>query len=107
MTRYAKRTDANHKDIITELRTYGFIVKDTSGVGKGFPDCLVAKDRVAMGVEIKVDGKKEDLTDAEIEMKSWWEALGIKYVVAESAGDVVKAFNKLRDKKLKKHKLIG
>lgn len=106
MPRYDKRTDENQKSMVNELRSYGFMVKVTSSMGQGFPDVLVAKDRVAMGVEIKVKGKKEELTDAEIEMRSWWDVLGMKYVVAESVSDVMKAFEELRDKRLKKHKPI-
>lgn len=106
MSRYNKRSDSNHKPIANELRSYGFTVKDTHYIHHGFPDMLVAKDRVAIGVEIKVEGKKEELTDAEIEMRSWFDVLGMRYIVAESTSDILKAFEELRDKRLKKHKLI-
>ena len=96
MTRYAKRTDANHKDIVTELRTFGFIVKDTSAVGRGFPDILVAKDRKAIGVEIKDKGKRKQVTDFEIEMRVWWRELGMNYIVAESTEEILKAFKEMK-----------
>lgn len=106
MTRHAKRIDNNQKQIVNELRSYGFIVKVTSSMGQGFPDILIAKDRVAIGVEIKDLNKREELTDSEIEMKSWWDKLGMKYIVAENTKEILDEFEKLRDKKIKKHKLI-
>ncbi len=90
--RYANRTDKNHKDIVTELRTFGFIVKDTSGIGKGFPDILVSKNRKAIGVEIKDKGKRKQVTDFEVEMRVWWEELGMKYIIAETTEEIVKSF---------------
>jgi len=94
MTRHAKRTDENQKAIVNELRSYGFEVKVTSHIGHGTPDILIAKDRKAMGIEIKVKGKRKDLTDDEITMMSWWESLGMKYVVAETAQEVIEEFIK-------------
>lgn len=94
--RHAKRTDENQKALVTELRALNFFVRVTSNVGNGFPDILVAKDRIAFGVEVKVKGKRKHLTDAEIEMRVWWEQLGMKYVVAETAGEVVDAWKELK-----------
>lgn len=103
MTRHAKRTDVNQKNIVNELRSYGFTVKVTSDIGKGFPDILIAKDRIGMGIEIKDVNKREELTDAEIEMRSWWDDMGMKYFVAETTMEILEQFEKLRDKKIKKH----
>jgi len=99
MTRYSKRTDENQKSIVNELRSYGFIVKVTSHVHFGFPDILIAKDRKAMGVEIKVKGKRKDLTDEEITMQSWWDSLGMKYIVAENVQEIIAEFNQLKGRK--------
>ena len=96
MTRHAKRTDDNQKAIVNELRSYGFLVKVTSHIGHGTPDIFIAKDRKAIGVEIKVKGKRKDLTDDEITMMSWWDELGMKYVVAENVQEIIAEFNKLK-----------
>jgi hypothetical protein len=40
MTRYAKRVDNNHAEIIQGLRDCGYEVKDTSKYGDGFVDCI-------------------------------------------------------------------
>ena len=90
--RHAKRTDENQKSVVNELRSYGFEVKVTSHVGHGFPDFLVAKNRKCAGVELKVKGKRKELTDDEITMQSWWEQLGMKYIVAESTEEILKSF---------------
>lgn len=42
MSKYARRTDANHGDIIDVLRALGCAVLDLSALGKGCPDILVA-----------------------------------------------------------------
>ena len=42
MTRYAKRVDANHKEIRDGLREKGWMVLDLSGAGDGIPDLAVA-----------------------------------------------------------------
>ena len=52
----ARRTDANHSQIIATFRRCGFSVLDLSRVGCGCGDALIAKGRTVM-VEIK-DGSK-------------------------------------------------
>ena len=42
MTRYARKTDANHADIRNALRSLGFDVLDLSAAGGGVPDLLVS-----------------------------------------------------------------
>lgn len=54
---YARRTDANHLAIINRFRALGFSVLDLSGVGKGCPDLLVARNGKTALIEIK-DGSK-------------------------------------------------
>ena len=51
---YAKSTDNNHAIIRDGLRTCGYYVRDTSGVGRDFPDLLaVSKAGVTVLLEIK------------------------------------------------------
>lgn len=49
--------DRNHAEIVAALRSAGWVVVDTSRVGHGFPDLLVAKHGVLALVEVK-DGAK-------------------------------------------------
>ena len=77
MTR-AKRVDNNHKEIVQGLRDCGFLVKDTSAYGKGFPDCIVAGGGRVVMLEIKNGNAK--LTDAEKEFHHDFAGLGV-YVV--------------------------
>jgi hypothetical protein len=73
MTRYARKTDANHTLVRDGLRGAGFDVLDLSGAGGGVPDLLV---RIGVGkshfIEVK-DGDKpksaQALTKAQEE---WW-----------------------------------
>ncbi len=53
----ARRTDANHAEIMQALRATGAYVVDCSRVGAGFPDALVFWRGQCTPVEIK-DGAK-------------------------------------------------
>lgn len=59
--RRAAQIDANQPEIVAVLRQCGCSVQDTSGVGQGFPDLIVAFPGAPLGmcvpVEIK-DGSK-------------------------------------------------
>jgi len=99
MTRYAKRTDANQKEIVSALRLNGYTVEVTSHIGNGFPDILISKNSIALGVEIKDIGKRADLTDDEIKMKSWFIALGMNYTVSESLYDIESAYYETKKRK--------
>ncbi len=58
MTRYAKRTDANHSALRDALRKAGWDVMDLSGSGDGIPDlCVNVAPGVPHFLEIK-DGAK-------------------------------------------------
>jgi len=66
----AKRTDANHVEIVEALRRRGYLVQSLAAVGCGVPDLLVWCGRWVL-LEVK-DGEKcpsaRELTPAE---KSW------------------------------------
>ena len=53
----ARRVDANHAEIAAAFRQLGYSVADTSRLGSGFPDLVIAKGRRTVLVEIK-DGRK-------------------------------------------------
>ena len=58
MTYYAKRTDANHKEIMKAFRSAGATVLDLSRVGMGCPDLLISHQGSQALVEVKVPGGK-------------------------------------------------
>jgi hypothetical protein len=57
MPRRAAKVDANHAEIVKDLRRYGFDVYDMSRVGQGFPDLLVCAHKKWILLEVK-DGAK-------------------------------------------------
>lgn len=71
----ARRTDANHAQIVAAFRKMGWSVLDLSAVGKGCPDLAIGKHGRTVLVEIK-DGEKSPskrrLTPAECEFFSAW-----------------------------------
>lgn len=81
--RHAKRVDGNHGEIRDGLRKLGYLVRDTSKMGQGFPDLLVKVGcKLPVLLEIK-DQKKpksgQKLTGSEVE---FFEDFGaISYVV--------------------------
>jgi hypothetical protein len=71
-----KRTDANHKQIIDQIRQIPFAsVFSTHEIGKGFPDIVVGFRGINYLFEIK-DGKKsasqKKLTESEIKFHTGW-----------------------------------
>ncbi len=78
--RRAGKTDGNQKPVVALLRSLGCLVRVTSGVGEGFPDCIARTPRgTVLLVEIK-DGD-EPLTAAELLFQAEW---GDAYVVVRS-----------------------
>ncbi len=71
-----KRTDANHKQIIDQIRHIPFAsVFSTHEIGKGFPDIVVGFRGINYLFEIK-DGKKsasqKKLTESEDKFHTGW-----------------------------------
>lgn len=83
------RVDANHGEVLAAFRRLGFSVADTSRLGEGFPDCVIAKHMRTALVEIK-DGSNPPsarrLTKPEVDFKAVW--LGT-YLIVESLDDVL------------------
>jgi hypothetical protein len=65
-----KRTDANHKSLIHELKAIGASVTDTSMVGRGFPDFVVGYRGINYLAEVKVRGGK--LIESQIDFRDQW-----------------------------------
>jgi len=71
MSKYARRTDANHSEIVKAFRELGCSVFDTSRVAGGFPDIIVGKNGVTVLVEIKADSKKKFTAAQDMFMLNW------------------------------------
>lgn len=76
--RRAARIDRNHAEIVLALRSVGALVRDTSGVGGGFPDLVVGfRGRVHL-IEIK-DGLRtpsgRKLTNGQRDFHDAWAGL--------------------------------
>ena len=94
---YAKRTDRNHGHIRAALRDAGWFVKDTSAIGRGWPDLYIARkgteDEPArcLWVEIK-DGEKSasrrQLTAAQVQLHKELAAAGFPVRVICSVAEV-------------------
>ena len=91
--RRAARRDANHAALRDGLRRCGFEVRDTGGLGDGWPDLAVrhrGTGRVRL-MEIKDPQQpkgKRALTPAEKEVQA---LLGELYVVVETLQEAVRA----------------
>lgn len=85
----ARRVDSNHKLIVTALRQLGCSVADTSRLGEGFADVVVAKAGQTALVEIK-DGAKcpsaRKLTPAEQQFMDGWKGI---YRIVENVNDAI------------------
>lgn len=80
--RRAAKTDANHSEIVEALRKVGCQVKDTSGVGRGFPDLVVRlPGRCSLIVLMEVKTAKGKLTPDQEEFFALWpETLEVRSV---------------------------
>lgn len=71
MSKYARRTDANHSEIVKAFRELGCSVFDSSRVAGGFPDIIVGKNGITVLVEIKSDEKKKFTAAQDMFMLNW------------------------------------
>jgi len=81
----AKKVDANHAEIVDHLRSIGWSVWNTSAVGRGFSDVVVARLRHTALVEIK-SGKSEP-NDLQRRFRDKWQGA---YFVVRSPQDAEK-----------------
>jgi len=88
-----KRTDHNQRKIVTTFEQAGWLVKDTSDVGGGFPDLVVQGYNPRIGrketllVEVKrknVPPSQRKLTDAQERFHAVW-----KVYIVQCIEDVV------------------
>jgi len=91
----AVRTDANQSSIIADLEHLGAYVWRLSDLGGEVLDLICFWRGLAIPVEIKTPGEREELTDKEREGIRRLALVGIEAVVATCAEDVVAAFEEL------------
>ena len=90
MPQYAKRVDANHKEVVTELRRYleEATIRDLSGAGDGIPDLLIGWQGMNFLFEIKDPEKPtsaRSLTGAQEKFHGTWQG---QVHVAHSATEI-------------------
>lgn len=51
--RQANRRDTNQSQLVSDLRQAHFTVADTSMVGNGFPDLVIARNQINLLIEVK------------------------------------------------------
>jgi Holliday junction resolvase len=84
------KTDINHVQISDAFRKLGYSVFDTSAVGRGFPDIIIAKNNNNYMIEIKSD--KGKLNPKQIEFQNKWYA--VIYIV-HNTYEVIKVHNQI------------
>ena len=71
MSKYARRTDANHAEIVDAFRDLGCSVFDTSRCGQGFPDLVIGKNQITVLVEVKSSDKEKFTPAQNLFMLNW------------------------------------
>lgn len=97
MTRYAKRTDSNHRDVVDELRQTmpDASIFDASGTGAGFPDLVVGWRGMNYLFEIKDPEKPKSsrsLTDAQDTFHLSWQG---QVTVVHTAAEIIATIAKI------------
>lgn len=100
--RYDKRTDDNHKDVVTELRQAmpDASVFDASGCGKGFPDLVVGWQGKNYLFEIKDPEKpasRRSLTEPQQGFHLEWKG---QVHIAHSAAEICATIARLNSQQL-------
>lgn len=95
-----KRTkkDKNHKKIVKDCREKGMVVWDVADLGGKVLDIIVFWQGKALPVEIKSKGNAENLTEGELEGIADLEKVGMSYVIATKAEDIIAAFLEKEEK---------
>ena len=83
-----KKTDANQKQIISDLKKIGVSVLNLSKVGNGCPDLLIGWQGKNILIEIKT--AKGNLNDSQIEFFKEWK--GSKFV-CKSINEIIEIIN--------------
>ena len=92
MTYYAKRTDANHKEIMAAIRGAGATVLDLSRQGMGCPDLLISYQGSMALVEIKT--AKGKFTPQQELFMTCWQAPVHRVETVQQAENLVKSLKR-------------
>lgn len=91
---YAKRVDANQKEIVAALRKMGADVYDLSKVGNGIPDLMVTTQGQTILVEVK-SSEKAKYTDHQLKYLSNWKGgLVVRVNSVDDAINLLQSLNK-------------
>ena len=96
MSRYAKRTDDNHRSVVEELRDAmpDATISDASGAGKGCPDLVIGWRGLNFLFELKDPKKPKSgrrLTKAQVGMHSNWQGqIGVGHSAADIAVQIAR-----------------
>ena len=93
MSPYRKRVDANHAPIRNALRSMGWTVIDTSSVGGGMSDLILAKGGVVVFCEIKDGAKTASRTRLGVQQEAFRalvEHAGVAYRVVTSIEEAIR-----------------
>ena len=88
MGRWARKTDDNHQEIMDAFRAHAFSVADTSRLGQGFPDLVVAKGGINVLVEVKDGSKPPSARKLSEDEKKFMEAWRGRYRIIETIDGV-------------------
>jgi len=75
-TKYARRIDTNHAEVVKTLRSLGAGIVDMSRVGQGFPDLLVHYKGQCVLAEVK-SGEAKKFTEAQLKFIGNWQGPAI------------------------------
>jgi len=88
-TNHKSKRDTNHTLITTYLLQLGFSVYDTSTLGSGFPDIIIARNKETAIAEIKTE--KGKLSQGQVDFISSWQG---KVFILRNIEDCVELANK-------------
>jgi len=89
-TKYARRIDTNHTQVVKKLRELGATVFDASRMGQGFPDLVIGINGKTVLVEIK-SGEEKKFTEAQLKfMENWKGSTVVRINDLESAERLIK-----------------
>lgn len=86
MPKYAKRIDANHTQIVNDLRKMGVHVYDLNLSGGGLTDIMIHRNDRTFFVELKVKGASAVVKKTQVKFLSEWQGF---CGIARSLEDVV------------------
>ena len=88
--KYAAKSDANQQTIMNELRQLGVSVRSIHRHGEGIPDILCGWQGRTFIFEVKVPGKRDDLTSAEVAFQENWRGQCDVVTTTEEAWDIIR-----------------